>query len=135
MDGRHGERGGGAFWRPVSVDDGVYDFDRTRYYYGCHLHLPELGIKARLVWSSTGSSIPLSTELKVKAKRIDIYRGQSSQLSCCSISPNSQDLRGWLASYFEHFMRIYGPAAFACRVFDMGNFYSSFVFRPISQQA
>jgi len=40
--------------------------------YGCHLHLPEIGIKAQLVGLSTGSSLPLSTELKVKAKRIDL---------------------------------------------------------------
>lgn len=40
--------------------------------YGCHLHLPELGIKAQLVGLSVGSSFPLSTELKVKAKRIDL---------------------------------------------------------------
>ena len=40
--------------------------------YGCHLHLPELGVKAQLEGLSTGSSMPLSTELKVKAKRIDL---------------------------------------------------------------
>ena len=40
--------------------------------YGCHLHLPELGVKAQLVGLAPGSSFPLSTELKVKAKRIDL---------------------------------------------------------------
>jgi len=40
--------------------------------YGCHLHLPELGVKAQLEGLSIGSSMPLSTELKVKAKRIDL---------------------------------------------------------------
>jgi exoribonuclease II len=40
--------------------------------YGCHLHLPDLGVKAQLVGLSMGSSFPLSTELRVKAKRIDL---------------------------------------------------------------
>ena len=46
--------------------------DTFRGSFGCHLHLPEIGIKAQLVGLSPGSSFPLSTELKVKAKRIDL---------------------------------------------------------------
>ena len=41
--------------------------------YGCNLQLPELGIKAQLVGLPSGtSSYPLSTELRVKAKHIDL---------------------------------------------------------------
>ena len=40
--------------------------------YGCHVHIPEIGIKAHLVGLAAGSSLPLSTELKVKAMRIDL---------------------------------------------------------------
>ena len=40
--------------------------------YGCHLHLPELGIKAQLVGLSPGILFPLSTELRVKAKYVDL---------------------------------------------------------------
>ena len=39
--------------------------------YGCHVHLPELGIKAQLVGLSAGFMLPLSTELRVKAKHVD----------------------------------------------------------------
>jgi exoribonuclease-2 len=41
-------------------------------YSGCHLHLPELGMKAQLVGLPMGTSLPLSTELKVKPKCIDL---------------------------------------------------------------
>lgn len=40
--------------------------------YGCHVHLPELGIKAQLVGLSAGFTLPLSTELRVKAKYVDL---------------------------------------------------------------
>lgn len=40
--------------------------------YGCHLHLPELGIKAQLAGLPSSASFPLSTELKVKAKHINL---------------------------------------------------------------
>jgi hypothetical protein len=40
--------------------------------FGCHLHLPELGVRAQLVGLPMGSFLPLSTKLKVKAKRIDL---------------------------------------------------------------
>ena len=40
--------------------------------YGCHVHLPELGTKAQLVGLSAGASLPLSTELRVKAKHVDL---------------------------------------------------------------
>lgn len=40
--------------------------------YGCHVHLPELGIKAQLVGLSAGYMLPLSSELRVKAKSVDL---------------------------------------------------------------
>jgi exoribonuclease R len=40
--------------------------------YGCHVHLPEIGIKAQLVGLSAGDAFPLSTELRVKVKRVDL---------------------------------------------------------------
>ncbi|KAF8813327.1 RNB-domain-containing protein [Phlegmacium glaucopus] len=40
--------------------------------YGCHVHLPELGIKAQLIGLPAGSTLPLSTELRVKAKQVDL---------------------------------------------------------------
>ena len=40
--------------------------------YGCHLHLPEIGVKAQLMGLPPNSSFPLSTELMVKAKSIDL---------------------------------------------------------------
>ena len=40
--------------------------------FGCNLQLPELGIKAQLVGLPTNTSYPLSTELRVKAKFIDL---------------------------------------------------------------
>ena len=40
--------------------------------FGCHVHLPELGIKAQLVGLSAGFTLPLSSELRVKAKQVDL---------------------------------------------------------------
>ena len=40
--------------------------------FGCHVHLPEIGVKAQLMGLSPGTTMPLSTELRVKAKYIDL---------------------------------------------------------------
>lgn len=40
--------------------------------YGCQVHLPDIGIKAHLVGLSSNTTFPLSTELMVKAKLVDL---------------------------------------------------------------
>jgi exoribonuclease II len=40
--------------------------------YGCHVHLPELGLRAHLTGLSVDMSFPLSTQLRVKASGVEL---------------------------------------------------------------